>query len=170
MQKPSRRCILPIPKTPDPFINTPLISAGPDKNGLDRFWISSWNHNAGSLGLCVTERGEVRRYPFNKRSFPGFYSAVAVDSDTLWLCGNLSQIVRLDLTSGRFKAFPTGAPSALVFQGMIYDPPSGQLFMAGYPAPDLCAFAFDIRTRKSVKTWRAIADDHYMRFSFPNGS
>jgi hypothetical protein len=52
---------------------------------------------------------------------------------------------------------------------MIYDPPSGQLFMAAFPAPDLCAFAFDIRTRKSVKTWRAIADNHYMRCSFPNG-
>ncbi len=169
MPKSNRQFILPIPKTPDPFINTPLISIGPNPDGLEQFWISSWNHNAGSLGLCVTERGEVRRYPFKKASLPGFYSAVSVDPNVLWLCGNLSQVVRLDLRTGRFEAFPTGAPKALAFQGMIYDPPSGQLFMAAFPAPNLCAFAFDTRARKSVKTWCAIADDHYMRCSFPNG-
>ncbi len=164
-----RAPLLPIPKTPDPFINTPLINIGPDERGRDRFWISSWNHNAGSLGLCVTEFGDVRRYPFKDWRRPGFYSAVAVDPHTLWLCGNLSQLLRLDLRSGRFETFATGAPGALVFQGMIHDPASHQLFMAAFPPPELCAFAFDIQARKPVRTWRNIASDHYMRFSFPNG-
>ena len=56
----------PIPKTRDPFVNTPLLPVGPDKRGRERFWISSCNMNSGCLAALVNEDGEQRIYRFAK--------------------------------------------------------------------------------------------------------
>ena len=165
---PVRLTRVPIPKVRDPFINITLTSVGPDQTVEERFWASTWNSNAGPLGLLVTESGRARVYRFG-RPHGGFYSMIQEDEDTLWLCGDLSRVLRLSLSSGKFKAFETGAPGALVFQGMAMDRETGRLFAAAYPPPSTVAFSFDFRRKRPVKVFRDICPDHYMRFSFPNG-
>ena len=159
---------VPIPKTRDPFVNTPLLSLGKDRRGIERFWISSWNSTVGCMGLVVDETGRHRIYRFDRR-FGGFYSAASENESTLWLCGDLGCVVWLDLRTGKFRWFETGAPYALVFQGMVLDRKTGKLFAAAFPPPRTVAFSFDFRRRKPVKVYRDPCPDNYMRFSFPNG-
>lgn len=160
----------PIPRTRDPFINTNLISVGPGDDGEERFWISTYNNSAGCIGALISESGTARLHRFDQcRHRNGFYSAVAEDAHTLWLCGDLSLVMRLDLQTGKTEEFSTGAPSALVFQGMILDPQTGKLFAVAFPPPHTTAFSFDYRSRKPVKLHSDICLDHFMRHSFPNG-
>ncbi len=156
----------PIPLARDPFVNTPLLRLTPGADGLDRFWISSFNGAFGSLGVCVNEMGQARLYPFGSFRHPGFYSAAQTGPDTLWLCGNLAAMVRLDLKTGQFEAFPTGAPSALVFAGMAYDEPTGKLLATAYPPPKTVAVAFDTRARRTVRIHELPTPDHYQRSSY----
>ncbi len=156
----------PIPPARDPFVNTPLLRLTPDDQGRDRFWISSYNNAVGTLGVCVNEMGEARVYPFNLPRHPGFYSAVQTEPDTLWLCGDLAKVVRLDLKTGLYESFETGAPTALVFPGMAYDAPTGKLFAVAFPPPKTIAFSFDIRARQGVKVTELPTIDHYMRSSY----
>ena len=161
---------VPTPKTRDPFVNTPLISLGPDETGEERFWISSLNCCVGCLGVLFKESGWHRTYRFGS-GFGGFYSAAQEDRDTLWLCGDISRVVRLDLESGQHDAFETGAPPALMFEGMILDSASGKIFAVAYP-PSIAgttAFSFDFRNRRPIKVYEHISAEHYMRYSFPNG-
>ncbi len=159
---------VPIPKTRDPFVNTPLISLGSDRSGVERFWISTWNSLEGCICALVDERGGHELFrPGPPHS--GFYSAAPQDKHTLWLCGDLSRVVRFSLTRKTFTSFPTGAPSALVFQGMVFDPDTGKLFALAYPYSGTTAFSFDTRTKKTARIYEDIAPDHYMRRSFPNG-
>ncbi len=146
-----------IPATQDPFVNTPLIHAGFDPDtGRERFWISTWNANAGCLGALITAEGDSRVYRFQKQPGSlagcGAYSAVLEDNDTLWLCADLNRLGRLTLSTGAVEYFDTGATSALVFAGMRYDKPGGKLCaVAMVQNAGLCGFIFDIRARKSVK-------------------
>lgn len=156
----------PIPLARDPFVNTPLLRLTPDAQGLDRFWISSFNGAFGSLGACVNEVGEARLYRFGSFRHPGFYSAVQTGPDTLWLCGNLSTMVRLDLKSGRYEAFATGAPAALMFAGMAYDEPTGKLLATAYPPPKTTSVSFDIRACRTVRIHELPTPDHYQRSSY----
>jgi len=160
---------VPIPKGRDPFVNTPLLSLGPGADGTERFWISTWNSNAGCLAALVTEDGRHRIYRFPEH--PGFYSAAQEDEDTLWLCGDLARVVRLTLSSGKYEAFDTGAPSALVFEGMTIDHATGKLFAVAFPYPHTktVAFSFDFRHRKPVAVHELDCPAHYMRCHFPNG-
>jgi len=160
---------VPIPKGRDPFVNTPLLSLGPGEDGVERFWISTWNSNAGTLAALVTEDGRHRIYRFPDH--PGFYSAAQEDADTLWLCGWLNKVVRLTLSTGKYETYDTGAPSALVFEGMVLDHATGKLFAAAFPAPytQTVAFSFDFRNRKPVAVHEIGCLDHYMRCHFPNG-
>ena len=163
---------VPVPKTRDPFVNTPLLPVGRDARGEERFWISTWNNNVGCLAALVTESGDYRVYRFRSPRHGGFYSAAAEDENTLWLCGDLSRVVRLKLDTGKFEEFPTGAPSALVFSGMALDQRTGKLFAAAYPypkCPQTTAFSFDFRAGKPVKIHDDIAAAHCMQLSFPNG-
>lgn len=158
----------PIPPARDPFVNTPLLRLTPDAKGVERFWISSFNGAFGSLGVCVTERGEARLYPFGSFRHPGFYSAAQTGPDELWLCGNLADMVRLDLKTGKFETFETGAPSALVFAGMAHDAPSGKVCAIAFPPPRTVAMVFDTRARKTVKTEELQTLDHYQRSHVAN--
>lgn len=155
-----------IPPARDPFVNTPLIRLTPDKQGLDRFWISSFNAAFGSLGVCVNELGEARIYPSGSFRHAGFYSAVQTGPDTLWMCGSLDRVVRLDLKTGRLTEFKTGAPAALVFSGMAYNKATGKLFFSAYPAPRVIAVSFDIRSCKTVRQYELETLDHYQRSSY----
>jgi hypothetical protein len=169
--RPAARALrVPVPHTRDPFVNTPLLSLGPGADGEERFWISTWNSCVGTLALLVTESGKARPYRFRGKVYGGFYSAVQEDADTLWLCGDLSRVVRLTLSTGAFEEYPTGAPGALVFQGMALDRASGALFAAACPwGGETTAFSFDTRRRRSRRIFTGIAPAHYMRFHFPNG-
>jgi len=160
-----------IPPGRDPFVNTPLLALGAGGDGAGRFWISTWNANVGCLAALVTEDGEARIHRFNDRRHGGFYSAVQEDADTLWLCGDLSRVLRFSLSSGEFEEFPTGAPEALVFQGMALDPETGRLFAAAHDMRDCTvkAFSFDTRERRTVQVHSGFCRDKYMRASFPNG-
>jgi len=162
---------VPIPASQDPFVNTPLIRVGLDQRGVERFWTSTWNSASGTTGLLVSPDGEHRVYRFGPPHF-GFYSAVAEDAETLWLCGDLARVVRLDLVTGEFEAYDTGAPSALVFQGMAWDAPTGKLFAAAFPVPDRVGFSFDTRRRETARLYPAIAEEHYLCTSFahPDGT
>lgn len=157
----------PIPPTRDPFVNAPLIRVKRDTNGVEWFWISTWNSTSGTTAALVSELGEYRIYRFPPRH-PGFYSAVAVDDDTLWLCGSLDRVVRLTLSTSDYEEFPTGAPEALVFQGMAYDPATGLLFAAAFPYTKTHGFAFDTRTHAAT-VFTDFTPAHYLRHSFPNG-
>jgi hypothetical protein len=157
-----------IPPSRDPFVNANLVSLGPDEEGDERFWISSWNTVSGTLGALVTESGGHRIYRFGP-PHSGFYSVAQQDQDTLWLCGDLAHVVRLSLSSGRFECFATGAPPALVFQGMAFDAQSGQLFAAANPGQGLVAFAFDTRLKKPAGLYQSLCEQHYMCSSFDNG-
>ncbi|MCF7854214.1 MAG: hypothetical protein K9N51_05395 [Candidatus Pacebacteria bacterium] len=162
---------VPIPPGRDPFVNTPLLALGPGEDGVERFWISTWNANVGCLAALVTATGKSRIYRFGDKRHGGFYSAVQEDADTLWLCGNLSRVLRFSLSSGDFEEFETGAPEALVFQGMALDRQTGTLFALAHYIPEttVIGFSFDTRRRETVTIHRDIAADKYMRFHFPNG-
>lgn len=158
----------PVPVGRDPFINTPLLPLGAGAEGEERFWISSWNSVSGTMGVLVTESGQERVYRFAP-PHSGFYSAALEDSDTLWLCGDLSRVVRLTLSSGAMEVYETGAPSALVFAGMIICRATGKLYAAAFPPAGPAAFSFDYKNRRPVKVYENICDERYMRAHFPNG-
>ena len=164
----SRVVRVPIPKCRDPFVNTPLVALGPGPDGAERFWISTWNANVGTTAVLIDELGRYRVFRF-PAEFPGFYSACPETPDSLWLCGWLDVVVHLDLATGKWKSYKTGAPRALVFQGMAFDPATKKLFAAAFPSPDITAFSFDTVAKKPAKIFRGFSREHYMRFSFPNG-
>lgn len=161
----------PIPASQDPFVNTPLVRVGTDASGTEWFWISTWNAASATTGLLVSAEGDHRRFSFEAPHW-GFYSAVAEDVDTLWLCGDLSRVVRLDLRTGRYETFATGAPAALVFAGMAFDPQTGKLFAAAFPDPDRVAFSFDTRTRRTARLYRNVVAELYQTASVrrPDGT
>jgi hypothetical protein len=160
----------PIPLSRDPFVNTPLLAAGRAEGGEERFWISTWNSNVGCLGALVTEFGEARLYRFDGERFHGgFYSAALEDNDTLWLCGDLARVGRLTLSTGACEEFETGAPEALVYQGMALDRETGKLFALAYDYTAATAFSFDTRARRTAALHTGVSVDHYMRYGFPNG-
>lgn len=160
---------VPIPRTRDPFVNTPLLSLGTDRQGIESFWISTWNANVGCLGVKVNEMGDCRVYRFPDPRFGGFYSAAPENERILWLWGWLDEVVRLDLSTGRWRTFSTGAPRALVFAGMARDPHTGKLFAAAFAPPQIEAVVFDPATGRTVKRFSAFSRQHYLRASFPNG-
>lgn len=153
----------PVPLGPDPFVNTPLIALGPDEDGVERFWTSSVNVNVGALGLLVRADGRSRRYQFG-RPHSCFYSAVP-DGSTLWLCGDLSRIVRLDLTTGDYQQYTTGARPALVFQGMGFDPVTRRLLVVGYGGDSTDAVSFDTVSRSTVAVHLDVCQQYYQRAS-----
>ena len=160
---------VPLPKVRDPFVNTNLLSLGPGADGVERFWIATCNFNVGCLGALVTEDGRHRIY-----RFPGhgtFYSAVLENQDTLWLCGTLSHMVRLTLSTGKYEVFPTGLPWTLVFQGMVLDRATGKLFAAAFPQQSMktTAISFDTQDYRLAGVHEIDCPAHYMRASFANG-
>lgn len=158
---------LALPPAQDPFVNTPLISLGPGDDGVERFWITSWNSVSGTQAILITEDGRSEIHRFGDH--PGFYSAGPVDGDTLWLCGNLDTMVRYDLRSRKVETFATGAPSALMFAGMIIDPASGKAFGLAFPPPTPTAISFDVRAGRPGQVWPGICAEHYSASHFANG-
>jgi len=154
-----------IPKTRDPFVNTWLTALAPGDDGSDRFWICSYNGNAGTTGVLVTEDGGHRLYRFGSR-FSGFYSAVPGDANTLWLCGDLSRVVRLSLDTGRWTEHETGVERGRpVYRGMILDPKTRKLFAYANHA----AFSMDASSGRVAKSHSGIEAGHNMSYSFANG-
>ena len=160
---------VPIPATRGPFVNTALRSLGTDASGAEHFWISTWNQAEGCLGVRISETGEHRVYRFADRRHSGFYNAAPEGEQVLWLWGWLDTIVRLDLSSGRWQAFPTGAPRALTFAGMARDPGTGKLFAATFAAPHVEGVVFDPSAGRTVKRLSDFSGQRYMASSFPNG-
>lgn len=156
-----------LPPAQDPFVNTPLISLGPGPDGQERFWITSWNSVSGTQAIMIAEdgRSEQHRFPDD----PGFYSAGPESPDILWLCGNLGAVVRYDLRTRELERFETGAPSALMFGGMVVDPESGKLFGLAYPPPDPTAISFDFRHRKAGPVTSRPCAELYSASHFANG-
>ena len=162
----------PIPLARDPFICVGLTRLPPGADGRERFWTSSANAAFGSLGVCVDEYGAARLYPVGSYRHPSFFSAVATGPDTVWLCGNLATMLRLDLSSGRYETFPTGAPSASVFCGMAYDAATGKLLVAAFPPPRTVAVSFDTRAGRTARIHELATPDHYLRchHAHPDGT
>ena len=159
----------PIPPTRDPFINTPLIRVAPDpKTGAERFWTSTWNANEGGTAVLIDEFGAHTVHKFKPPHF-GFYSAVSVDTETLWLCGDLSRLVRYNFVTRKMDVYETGAPSALVFNGMTFDKASGKLFTATNTPKGPHAVAFDTRKLKVTFMGPTNVPGLYTRHSFPVG-
>lgn len=164
----------PMPRTRDPIVNTPLLPIGPDARGVERFWISTYNRCTGCTGLRVDEWGNARAYRFPWQH-EGFYSSAYVGDDTLWLCGRLDRLVRLDLRTGRYTAHETGTAKARVFEGMIHDAASGKVLVASRPYQDRSDFqptvavAFDTRARRTVKAHEIDIPEGVSRCSFANG-
>jgi len=89
-----------IPRCRDPFINSMLTPVCSEPGEPQRFWISTWNEVDGCTGALVDETGAFRLYRFAEPRRGGFYSVVPEDLDTLWLWGDLTEVVRLSLSSG----------------------------------------------------------------------
>ncbi len=158
----------PIPKTRDPFINTHLLSIGPDADGRERFWTSSCNMVQGTTCVIVNEDGAHRTFlPWVPNW--SFYGAVQEDADTLWLCTRMSHVLRFSIRSGRFERFETGGPTAHVGQGMVFDRATGKLLLAGRAAMRSVAVSFDTRRKRLVKLHDDVASENAMCYSFPNG-
>ncbi len=156
-----------VPRTRAPFVNTPLLPLD-SGGGEERFWISSFSRDGGCLGVLITEWGRERSVEFDPDQH-GCYSAIQTDEHTLWLCGHLDRLVRLDLRTLAFEVFPTGAPPALVFQGMPFDAATGRLFAMAVCDGEAVAFTYDTRACRTVRMHRDFTPLHYMRVSVPNG-
>ena len=160
-----------IPRCRDPFINSLLMPVGHSPGEPERFWIGTWNTVEGSTGALVEETGAFRLYHFREPLRPGFYSVAAEDVDTLWLWGNLSEVVRLSLPTGEYECFPTGGPEGLVFHGMAFDRAGGKLLAVAntYSGEGPTAISFDIGAREVSRIYPHIAQDCYLRGHVANG-
>jgi len=160
-----------IPSCRDPFINNLLMPIGQAPGEPQRFWITSWNTIDGCTGALVDETGTFRLYHFRKPLRSGFYSVAAEDPDTLWLWGDLNEVVRLSLGSGKYECFPTGGPNGLVFHGMAYDRTTGKLLAEAntYSGSGPTAISFDTNKRQTARIYEHVAEDHYLHGHFANG-
>lgn len=158
-----------VPPCRDPFINNLLYPVPTRPGKPERFWITTWNSIAGCTGALVAEDGSYRLYPFADPLRAGFYSVAAEDPDTLWLWGWLSEVTRLDLKTGRYESFPTGAPSALVFHGMAHDPATGKLFAIAHAhGAGITAVSFDTRARQTARLYEEAALDWCLHGAYHN--
>jgi hypothetical protein len=143
-----------IPKSRDPFINAGLISLGADRRGRERFWISSCNGSQGSTGIVIDEEGNYRLYRLNKPIIDYCYCAAAENGDTLWLSVGLAQVARLNLKTGAYTLYPTGAGKAFVCCGGAFDRDTGKFFSLGFlndsEGHGTTAVSFDVKTKKAV--------------------
>ncbi len=158
---------VPIPVTRDPFVNTQLLPLGVDGTGEEAFWISSYNARSGCTGVVVTASGQARLINFPQR-YAGFYAAAVADRHTVWLADQLSRVVRLDLSTDTWIEHETGAPDALVFQGLVRDAATGKTFTTAFPVPRTWAVSFDPATGESVQ-YPDSCPDRYACTSFTNG-
>lgn len=159
-----------MPRTREPFINTPLISLGVWADGVERFWSSSWNSVGGSTGVLLDAEGGCREYRLSVRS-GGYYSVAQESERVLWLCGNLSFVLRLDLDTGKVEVFDTGVTPVMIFYGMVFDPATRKLLASGFPASTqkVTAFSFDVDRRRVVAVHEGFALHHASRDCFANG-
>lgn len=158
-----------VPLTREPFINTPLVSLGVWADGRERFWSSTWNSVGGSTGVLVDEDGNFRTYSLPTRS-GGYYSVAQESERVVWLCGNLSFVVRLDLDTGAIEEMDTGVIPMMIFYGMVFDPATRKLFACGFPeTQETTGFTFDTVRRRVVAVHRGFARNHVSRDCFPNG-
>jgi hypothetical protein len=156
---------VPIPKSPDPFINAALITLGVDGKGRERFWISSCNGGQGSTGIVLDEDGNYRLYRLNKPIIEYCYCAAPENEDTLWLSVGLAQVARLNLKTGAYTLYPTGAGKAFVCCGGALDPATGKFFSLGYlndsEGKGTTAVSFDVKTKKAI-VHSDVAPDEFM--------
>lgn len=168
---------VPLPKTRDPLVNTPLTPVGRDAKGNELFWISSVSQLWGAMGLVVDEWGNCRKYSF-RSEHKCFYSAIrdADQPNVLWLAGSLDYWVRLDLKTGKWNEYATGLPRTRITSGARYDAKTGKILnvgkpyigRAGYSKP--VATVFSTRERKLVKSIELPFDEGIFTWaSFPDG-
>ncbi len=158
-----------VPKTRDPFVNTGLINAGIDTDtGFERFWTTTYNGNVGCTGALVDEWGNSRIVMFGVPYY-GFYSAVYLPDNKLWMCGFMDKVCCYDINNDKLDAYETDAPGTLVFQGMPYDPVTGRLFIASSNPPIAEGIIFDTRLKKTVTVFKDAWPHKYMHNSFNNG-
>lgn len=160
-----------IPPCRDPFINNLLMPVGQEPGAPERFWITTWNSVDGCTGALVDATGAHRLYHFRDPMRPGFYSVAAEDPDTLWLWGNLTEVTRLNLRTGKYECFPTGAPWGLAFHGMAYDPATSKLLAVAntYEGAGPTAVSFDTRRRETARVYDHAALDWCLHGHFTNG-
>jgi hypothetical protein len=154
MTRPSRKSAdrpvtLRTPLLPGPFVNTRLLPVGRGEDGVLRFWISTYNATSGALGILADERGRIRRYDLGAEHASA-YAAAAQDPHTLWLCGKLSTILKLDLKSGRVRAFPTGAEPGLCHAGMALDHQTRRLLVTSRTGEGRVGVSFDLRSHRAT--------------------
>jgi hypothetical protein len=150
VEEPAPRTTLRTPAIPGPFVNNRLLSLGVGRDGVERFWISTYNATGGALGILADELGRMRRYDLGPEHASA-YAAAAQNASTLWLCGEMSQILKLDLNSGKLSAFPTGAGGGLCHAGMALDRDARQLLVTGRGTKNTgLGVSFDLRTHKAT--------------------
>ena len=169
---------VPLPKTRDPLVNTPLTSVGRDENGNELFWISSVSPLWGAMGLVVDEWGECRKYKF-RAEHKCFYNIIrdADVANVLWLAGSLNYWVRLDMQTGQWDEYATGVAHTRTTAGARYDAATGKILNMGKPyigqvgCCKAVAAVFSTRERKTVQVHELpFAEGLFAHFSFPNGN
>lgn len=122
-----------LPKVRGPFLNSPATRLGL-ADGEELYWLSTWNAVEGALGVCFSRRGVEKVHRFGPVD-PGFYSR-AFDGQRLWLWGNLSRPLILDLESGVADEISAPAPNALVFHGMALSREQGLALAIAFDGTD----------------------------------
>ncbi|MBO4594620.1 MAG: hypothetical protein J5697_02830, partial [Clostridia bacterium] len=166
--------ILPVPKTRNPFVNNNLLPCGKNKEGKSRYWISSVNNVSGPMGLVITSDGQYKIIEFSPekigRPDPDmcYYAAAYVGNDTVFLTSRLSEISSINIETGEYRRYPTGAPYTPVFAGMNFDENTGKILYSGAVAgKGMCSVSFDINTKKTKLFYTD--EGFYCYEGFPNG-
>jgi hypothetical protein len=165
----------PLPASRDLFVNNFLRYAGEDPaTGEARYWICSWNHNAGCLAVLVTESGKSKVFRFDPvLDGCGFYSAAYAGDDKMWLCGYIDKLLCLDLKTGEIERFSTGLEKSLAFSGFIYDEATRTILGGTYSQESFSfvAFCFDTESRQCLKTFSisTAGKGNYFYHYFDNG-
>lgn len=156
-----------IPKTRDPFINTPIthVDSG-------RYWISSWNSVNGSCGVLFDDKGEGETFRFELMGGNvgcGSYGVAYPGDNTLVLGSDLMYLTLFNFKTKQIEYLETKVNKrGLMFNGLVYDNESGKIFSGANSGGKLVCFSYDLSNRRLVKIFENFTDACLLRGSFKN--
>lgn len=164
-----------IPRTDAPFVNTKIISAGhSETNGNERFWLAAYNDNEGAVAVLFDESCNCEVYRFDEENngvmAAGLYNAIYVGDDTLWLCGELGFVIKLNIKTKERQVYYTGFDKyGLVFNGMAYEPQTKKMFFMALVEGKPVGVSFDTVKCETAKIYYDFTPSKFLCASVPVG-